>query len=221
MLGVLERSERSRVVVAIGEYKGRLRIDVRAWRKGIRGSDSWRPTYAGIALHPAELDAMIEALTNSPAPRSPSTGSETLEGWPMGTEFELPRELSARVGDFAAQTARSQALVQARRRLLFDLAGDLAASGEDPLVVRSSITTDVIGRACPGLDAPGSFDERLADAMLAAVDDALEGRPLGPLPPIYTAGDFGVSDGVYGPLSEAFARIANGPGRDDLGGDDA
>jgi hypothetical protein len=72
-------------------------------------------------------------------------------------------------------------LIEVARTRVYDDARALLAAGAEPWQVRSMAVDDLY--ATHGdLDDPGSQDERTAEIMLEAVDDAVCGRPLGAPP---------------------------------------
>jgi hypothetical protein len=125
-------------------------------------------------------------------------------------------ELEAQLGAMLESARRSHDSTRRLRRALYDPARDALALKGDPAVVASELVDQIIAKACPGLDRPGSFDERQADLLVGAITDAVEGRPLGPCPEIYRAEDFVPpgQDPRYRFLAETMARMSNEAARE-------
>lgn len=89
----------------------------------------------------------------------------------------------------------------------FALARGWTAAGEPPGMVRHRLIETMLPDL-PALDDPGSLDAREADALLAAADDAIAGRPLGPCPPVYRGEDF-MPPGAHPAIAGLMAAHAN------------
>ncbi|MBN3734929.1 hypothetical protein G3N98_28930 [Burkholderia sp. Tr-20390] len=56
----LRRSDSERLRVTVGEYRGRMLIDVRIWF--VADGGEWKPGRAGVSLRPEQAGELMQAL---------------------------------------------------------------------------------------------------------------------------------------------------------------
>ncbi|WP_233343576.1 transcriptional coactivator p15/PC4 family protein [Burkholderia cepacia] len=56
----LRRSDSERLRVTVGEYRGRMLVDLRIWFATDRGE--WKPGRAGVSLRPDQVSEVMQAL---------------------------------------------------------------------------------------------------------------------------------------------------------------
>ncbi|WP_232443291.1 transcriptional coactivator p15/PC4 family protein [Burkholderia ubonensis] len=56
----MRRSDSERLRVTVGEYRGRVLVDLRIWFAAEHGE--WKPGRAGISLHPGQVVEVMQAL---------------------------------------------------------------------------------------------------------------------------------------------------------------
>jgi hypothetical protein len=138
---------------------------------------------------------MSTAIATAFDPASFATSSVVVDAagvyMPLGCEPTCFPIIKAAEDDLAAlarrragiveNEARLRGLIEVARTRVYDDARVLLAAGEEAWSVRSR-TVDELYADFAEIDDPASQDERTAEIMLEALDDAACGRPLGAPP---------------------------------------